>query len=111
MKKIPAFLIACLLALTFSVRADIPAGIFSFKNVDPLQLLDIYQKVSGLELQIAPDVRRSTAKISFESTKPMTKTEALKLIEKALSEQANVKIIKTDEKHATVSLEKKTDKP
>jgi type II secretory pathway component GspD/PulD (secretin) len=104
MRKLPLLLLACLFLARFAAIADEPGGMMYFKDSDIAQVLDIYQKISGLELVIDPGVKHSNAKITFQTDKPVAKEEALKLLEKVLAGQAHVVITKTDDKHASVKL-------
>jgi type II secretory pathway component GspD/PulD (secretin) len=117
MRKI-CLLVALLAWSAFFAKADgtktdlLPAGMIDFKGATVSQVLDIYGKLSGLQLDISPDVLRRGPGIKFRTEKPVSKDEVLGLLEKVLSEQADVIITKTDDKHAKVTLkEKKPEKP
>jgi len=64
-----------------------------FENVSLTQVLEVYKKVSGLELTIAPEVKRLNAGINLRVSRvdgPMV----TKLLEQALLDQAGVVITK-----------------
>ncbi|MBW8863553.1 MAG: hypothetical protein JF609_01250 [Verrucomicrobia bacterium] len=104
MRKLLPLLLACLFLTRFATVAGEPGGMIDFKNGSVSQALDIYQKITGLELKIDPAVKQSHASIKFSTPKPVTKTEAAKMLETVLAEQAHVVITKTDDKHASVTL-------
>jgi len=69
------------------------------------QVLPLYSGTSGLELVIASNVKRVYATITIDvaPNKQLEKTEAAKLIEKALIEQAGIVITRLDGKRASVT--------
>jgi len=83
-------------------------GVIDFNGVNPMVVLNIYEKLTGLELDIPPEVRHSSAPIKFQAHN-LTRTEAVKAFEKILNEQAHVIITKIDDKHAKVTI--KAEKP
>jgi hypothetical protein len=108
---------AALMMSCVALRADetnevkLPAGMIDFKNADPRQVLDIYGKLSGLKLDIASNVPCCSPSIVYQTARPVTAVEALQGLEKALNEQAHIVITKTDDKHATVTVKIKDEKP
>ncbi|HSY18487.1 MAG TPA: hypothetical protein VK815_09150 [Candidatus Acidoferrales bacterium] len=90
----------CLAAGCQSPHADkmMPAGIIDLTNADAYEVLDIYSKLTGLKVVKDPQVKtiQSTSRIVLTTTRPITKPQAIKLLEKALREQAGVVITPLD---------------
>ncbi|HEV2696107.1 MAG TPA: hypothetical protein VG347_24675 [Verrucomicrobiae bacterium] len=103
MRKI-LFLTGCLLAGYFTVLASESRGTMDFTNATLIQVLDVYQKMSGQELAIDSAVNRN-AKLTLRTTNQVTKAEAMKLIEQSVATQAHVVITRIDDKRASVTLE------
>ena len=103
MKRIPlpvlaiAFLCACALA------ADEPKGTLNFKNAELQQVLPNYKALSGLDLVVDSRVKTVRWPVTLQSSEPLSKAEAMKLIEKALLEQAGVVITRLDGQRASVT--------
>ena len=104
--------ILCLLALLLLPALYLKAegtnqteapGNIDLKNASVKQVLDLYSKISGLKLEIVPDIKGSSS-ITYWTPKPATRAEAMKGLEKALEEQAQLVITKIDEKHARVTI-------
>jgi hypothetical protein len=77
-------------------------GSVDFKNAELSQVLEIYQSMSGMELIIDPSVKALPRPINLK-TDAATREEGLKLIEKALNEQAAVVITPLSAKRASVT--------
>jgi hypothetical protein len=67
-------------------------------------ILQLYHELSGLQLVESSEVKRLHPAISFHSSPYPSKAEALKLIEKALIEQAAVVVTQLDDKRVSVTL-------
>jgi len=92
-----AFLCACGLA------ADEPKGTLNFKNAELQQVLPIYKALSGLDLVVDSRVKTVRWPVTLQSSEPLSKAEAMKLIEKALADQAGVVITHLDGQRASVT--------
>ena len=91
--------------LTFAaVAADEPKGGINFKNAPLSQVLPIYQALSGYQLVESSDVKKLNRTITLETPATLSKAETLKLMEKALLEQAGVVITRLDDKRASVTV-------
>jgi len=62
--------------------AEFPAGLIKFFEADRLQVLDIYQELTGRTLIVSP--RLPAAKITLKSQTPLNRAEAIWLVEAAL---------------------------
>jgi len=103
MKKIFILLFAGFF-LIFSAFADDSAGSLNFQGVPLRDALVVYQKMSGLELDIDVRVKRLNSSITVRTEKSLTKKEVLKLLETTFAKQAQIVITQTDDKHASVKL-------
>ena len=68
-------------------------GAIDFTDAHIKMVLEIYQKISGLDLTVAPEVNRLNAGITLKADH-VTKAEMTKLFEQALLEQAGIVITK-----------------
>jgi len=84
-------------------RPAIPAGAVSlnFVNVNAIQALELYGRLSGLKVIISPGVNRPDANIRLKADR-ISEAEAARLMQKALLEQAGIVITK-DGNQATVT--------
>ena len=83
-----------------SPSADIAGYTFNFTGVDPQQVLEIYGNIAGLELKTGS---HPIAGITMATSKPLTKGEAIKLLEKTLKEQAGLVVKRLNDKQASVT--------
>jgi len=104
MKNSLLLLSLSVLCLSYPVSAGEVKGVINFENVPVTEVLPIYQSLSGLELVIDSRVQGVTSPITMKTTEPLSRTNAAKLIEKALLTQAAIVITRLDEKRALVSL-------
>lgn len=74
-----------------------------FDRVPVTDLIDKYQQLTGLELVCDPRARVTHSAITLHSATPLTKDEAIKLLENTLLTQASVVITRLDDKHASVT--------
>jgi hypothetical protein len=79
-----------------------PSGSIDFRNAELQQVLNIYASLAGAELVVAPGVRLPPAFITVSNQQPVTRTEALRLIEGALRDRAGLVVEYQDAKHFTV---------
>ncbi len=86
----------------FSADVANPPNSISFTNVHLIQVLEIYKLVSGFELVTDSHVKRVPHQITLEAHGVET-DKAVKLLEKALLEQAGVVITRLDDKRASVT--------
>ena len=82
---------------------DAPMGALYFKAMDVVQVLPIYAEMLQKKLVISPLVKKVRNTITLGPVNGLTTAEGLRLIEKALREQAGVVITKIDEKTVLVS--------
>jgi type II secretory pathway component GspD/PulD (secretin) len=97
---IPLALIICTLSLAVGEESS---GVFKFTNAEPAALLEAYHAASGLELVVASNVRQAYRPITLKSKGPTTSTEAARLMEQALLEQAAVIVTRLNDKQASVT--------
>jgi hypothetical protein len=102
-KRILPILIAAVIASFVAVAADPPKGSIHFQNVPLDKVLLVYQEMSGCQLIEASDVKRHYRGITVRAVSPASKTDTLKLIEKAVLEQAGVVITRLDDKRVSVT--------
>jgi type II secretory pathway component GspD/PulD (secretin) len=76
-----------------------------FDRVPVTALIDKYQQLTGLELVCDPNARVTHSAITLHSTTPLTRDQAIKMLEETLLTQAGVKITRLDDKHASVTRE------
>jgi len=100
--------IALFIALFSSVLAYAGdfGGMVDIKGASAADALSLYSKLSNLELSIEPAVTNvyRTINLSIQSS---SKKDVLTAFESALHDQANIVITKLDDKHASVTLDKK----
>ena len=102
--KLTLILLASLLvSLSPSFADDAPSGVMNFENVSASEVLTIYKKMSGLELVVDSRAKHVTSPVTFKTTTPLTKAEALKLIQTTLLKQAGIVITLLDDKQASVT--------
>lgn len=80
----------------------------NFRKVNVLDVLKIYGNVTRTHLTVATDVLQEKRTITLTAT-AHSPAEVAKLIEDALSKQADVLITSQDGKNATVTLKKSGD--
>ncbi len=68
-----------------------------------LQVLAIYREMSGRELVVSSDVRKVRAGITVSNTVEIGRSEALKLIERALWDQAGIVLTRLDDHTTSVT--------
>ncbi len=68
----------------------LPAGSISLWGLGVSQVLDIYAKLTGCELDIEARVRKSAATIGYTNLNTLTRTEIIAQLEDAMREQAGV---------------------
>jgi RNA polymerase sigma factor (sigma-70 family) len=71
-------------------------------GIDIQTALETYKSISGLELEIAPNAKVFT-QIKLDTPEAVSKDEAMKLMEKALKEQAGLVIKRLNDKQASVT--------
>ena len=102
--KLTLILLASLLvSLCPSFADDIPAGMMNLENVPASEVLTIYKQMSGLELVVDSRAKRVTSPVTFKTTTPLKKEEAMKLIQSSLLKQAGIVITPLDDKQASVT--------
>ena len=103
MKRILLLLFTTLLLACCAVSADEPKRTLNFINTPLEKILPVYHQLSGLELVVSSDVNKLHRVLTIRSAEGVTKSQMLKLIEKALLEQAGVVISRLDEQRASVT--------
>ena len=103
MKNLAAVLIAVLAFNIVAFSADSPAGRIDLVNMPVDKVLMIYQDLSGSQLLQSSEVKRMHSNITVHSNSQLSKAETLKLIEKALLDQAGIVITPVDDKKISVT--------
>ena len=75
--------------LTLGVAAE-QQGVFKFTDADISKVLDAYRAATGLDLVVASNIEKAPGKVSLESKGQTSASEAARLIERALLDQAGV---------------------
>ena len=88
--------------LTLGVAAE-QQGVFKFTDADISKVLDAYRAATGLDLVVASNIEKAPGKVSLESKGQTSASEAARLIERALLDQAGVIITRLDNKRASVT--------
>lgn len=86
------------LCLAGCAEEKIPVGVQQPTWVDISQTLEVYAKLAGKKVLVSPQILKDDKVISVRQTKPMTRTEACKLLEQDLREQAGIVILHQDRK-------------
>jgi hypothetical protein len=77
----------------------IPVGMDANNPIQVCQILDVYRQLTGKTIEAAPDVRNDQTLILLHQTRPVTRAQACRLIERDLREQAGIIILRQDHKH------------
>lgn len=93
---------ALTLSAALELQAQTPTRI-NLVEAPPFIVLQIYRELSGLELVTSSQVNAVTARVTLQPIEAFGKAEMLKLIEKALLEQAGIVVTKLDDKRASVT--------
>jgi hypothetical protein len=99
-------LLLTLAALWFSLgaaSADEPTRTLNFINTPVQKILSIYHDLSGYELIESSEVVKLHAVITLRTAAPVSKSDMVKLMEKALVDQAGVVISRLDAQRASVT--------
>ena len=103
MKILPIVTFALLTSLLPVAAAEF-TGTIDFQSADiNKQVLKLYKEGTGLELVVSSQVEHLSTPIKIRSLEPISTSELMKLIEKALLEQAGVVITRLDDKKASVT--------
>jgi hypothetical protein len=92
-------------ALAFCVLAGcaeekIPVGLgVNDHPYDASQIIAVYAQLTGKAVEAPPEVRNDEAPILIKQTKPLTRSQACKLLEQDLREQAGIIILHQNRKH------------
>ena len=86
----------------FSAEVGLAPGSINFANSEVSQILEIYRSMTAMDLVIDSRVKTMHHPITLQA-KAASKDEAVKLIEKALVDQAGVVITRLDDKRASVT--------
>jgi len=81
------------------------ASLIRLQNTDLQTVLDIYADLAGAQLEIDPPVRERQSRVTLETTEPLTRTEAVHLMEKALQEQAGLMATHLDNKRIALRIQ------
>ena len=93
--------------LAFAISAfsaGSPAGSINFVNAPVNKVLPVYQALSGGQIIQSSEVKRMHSAITVRSSSALSKADTLKLIEKALIEQAGVVITPLGDKRISVTI-------
>lgn len=86
----------------FSADEVVPRGAIDVTNADVLQVLDVYKAMTGAQLVTDSRVKTVRHGITLLAN-PSRKEEAVKLLQKALLEQAGVVLTRLDDKRVSVT--------
>jgi len=105
MKKILFIVFVVTMNCLSASFADEAGGRFSvnMERLDLQSVLDMYHQMSGRELVVSSQVKLMHPAITVRSSSMLPKGEALKLIAKALVEQAAVVVSQLDDKRDSVT--------
>jgi hypothetical protein len=92
-----------LLLSVCAVSADEPKRTVNFINTPLEKILPIYHELSGLELIESSEVMKLHTAITLRTAVPVSKADMVKLMEKALVDQAGVVISRLDAQRASVT--------
>jgi hypothetical protein len=92
-----------LLLSVCAVSADEPKRTVNFINTPVEKILPIYHELSGLELIESSEVKKLHTAITLRTAVPVSKSDMVKLMEKALVDQAGVVISRLDAQRASVT--------
>ncbi len=102
MKPTRIISLACLICTFSFAVGEESTGVFKFVNAETAAVLEAYRGATGLELIVASNVREAHP-ITLKSKGPTTSSEAARLIERALLEQAAVIVTRLNDKQASVT--------
>ncbi|MEY2408150.1 MAG: hypothetical protein QOF48_820, partial [Verrucomicrobiota bacterium] len=80
-----------------------PPGLLRFDGASVHPVLQIYKELCGMELVLSSDVNSIGAKITMKSQVPLTRLEAVKLLETTLLDQSGVVLTKLDDRRISVT--------
>ena len=103
MKQTLLLTLATLLVSLCAVSADEPKGTMNFINTPIEKILLIYHQLSGLELIESSEVKKLHTTITLRTAAPVSKGDMVKLMEKALVDQAGVVISRLDAQRASAT--------
>jgi hypothetical protein len=108
LKKVITFLVVISLPLAWTLSSPaaeemIPPGGISFQGVVVPQALQIYKELTQGQLYVDSRAKQSTARIFCKNEKTVSKTEAARMIEKAVLEQAGVVVTLLDSNRVSVA--------
>jgi hypothetical protein len=81
---------------------EMPAGAINFINTPFRQVLAVYSALADTELKIPDRIERTPVSITFSNAQPMSRSEVLSGLEKAILGQARIAIIRTGTNRAAV---------
>lgn len=82
----------------------LPAGSIHIINADLNQVLLIYAEMAQAQLDIDDQVARLPASIRFTNTEPLTRAQAILLLDNALLEQAGIEVTHPDSNRVVMRL-------
>lgn len=103
MKKIYLSIMIGLFLSAHSAPAQALKMTINFDGATPIQVLDVYRRMSGLTLIEDSRVRQVHRPIYLRRSKPMSKSEGMKLFEEALIKQAGIVITRLDDTEVSVT--------
>ena len=83
----------------------LPPGGIRFRQTGLQMVLDIYADLAQARLEIDPRVRALNARISLETTQALSRADAVRLLERAINEQAGVAFKRSQKDGIEVTLE------
>jgi type II secretory pathway component GspD/PulD (secretin) len=103
---ITTFILTFMISSTVNAAPEeetFPPGFINFVATPVGDALRIYKDFTSQELVMASNVKHAPGGITLKTERALTKSEATKLLEQALLEQAAVIITRLDEKRVSVT--------
>ena len=85
----------------------LPASSIILRQASLRMVLDIYADLAGARLEIDPRVRELNAQISLETTQSLTRSDAARVLEQAMQQQAGLDIKRSEKKYIEVTLDER----
>ena len=77
--------------------------VLNFNGTHPVHVLETYTELSGMQLVTSSHVNAVTTRITLQPQVALKKSKMLKLVEKALLEQAGIVVTQLDDRRVSVT--------
>lgn len=84
-------------------EALFPAGSIKFQQGELHIVLQIYAEIASATLDVDQRIKNMSARVTVENSEPLTQAAVLSLLEKALQQQAGIRITRLDRQHIKVT--------